>query len=129
VLDAAAILDLPSTAFDKRIGTTRKGLRDSVHTKGCIDGLSQGRPTERLEQALHRTRREQAGAKSLVSVSRDEDDRNLEPAAGQFFLKRRSAHAWHGDVQNQAARLTEQRRRKKLFGRRTRLRSEAECPE
>jgi len=86
----------------------------------------QSRVAEWLEQALHRTLFEHSRADSLVSLSGDEDDRNLLPAKLQFPLKIRSGHPRHGDVEDQAAGLADAIGPEELFRRREYAGSKAE---
>jgi hypothetical protein len=79
----------------------------SARSKCGIERLTQSRIAEWLEQALHGALFEQAGTDSLISVSGDVDDRNLLLAKGQFALQIRSAHARHGDVEDQTPGLTD----------------------
>src|SRR3954467_15008769 len=61
-------------------------------------------------------------------MRRDEYDRNPFSAALQFELQLRPRHARHGDVQNEAASLTNDGGREEILGGRERLRREAELP-
>ena len=70
-----------------------------VQAKGCIERIKQSRVAKWLEQALHRTLFEHSWAYSLISLSGDEDDWNLLPAALQFLLKFRPGHPRHGNVE------------------------------
>src|SRR2546423_2478670 len=73
-----------------------KGVSDrSVHPECGIYRVKQSRIAERLEKALRRTLFEHSRADSLISLSGDEDDRNLLPANHQFLLKVRSTHPRH----------------------------------
>ena len=101
----------------------------SVHPKSRIERLTQSRVAERLEQALHGTLFEQAWTDGLISVSGDEDDRNLFPAKRQFPLEIGSGHARHGDVEDEAPGLAEAIGREERFRRRERLDRKAELPE
>ena len=72
---------------------------------------------------------EQARTDGLVSVSGDEDDRNLLPATLQFPLEIGSGHARHGDVEDQTSGLADVIGREELFRRRERLDRKAELPQ
>lgn len=73
-----------------------------------INGLKQSGIAEWLEQAFDGTLFEQAWTDSFISLSGDEDDRNLSPASGQFLLEIRSRHPWrHGDIEDETSRLVD----------------------
>src|SRR5260370_21771336 len=101
----------------------------SAHAKSGIERLTQSRIAERLEKALHGTLFEHAWTDGLISVSGDEDDRNLFPAKFQFLLEIRSCHARHGDVQDQTPSLVDVIRLEELFRRRERMGRKAQLPE
>src|SRR5436190_16189227 len=88
-----------------------------VGSTGGIDRLEKRRVAERLEQALHGTASEQTWTDRLICLGGDIDDRKFRLAAPQLELEIRSAHAGHGDVENQALRLVDVLRRQKLFRR------------
>src|SRR5260370_26613840 len=50
-----------------------------THSKCDIERLKQSRVAEWLEQALHRTLFEQSRSNSLISLTGDDDDWNLQP--------------------------------------------------
>src|SRR5437660_12506681 len=85
-----------------------------------MERLKQSRVTEWLEQALHRTLFEQSRARSLISLSGDEDDWNLLPTTLQFLLKAGSGHSGHGNVEDQTSGWADVIGRADLFGRRQR---------
>jgi len=101
----------------------------SVRSKRDIERLKQVRVAERLEQTRHGTLFERSQTDGLVSLSGNEDDRNLLPGKLQFSLEIRSGHAWHGDVENQAPRLIDVVGREKCFRRAERLDRKAELNE
>src|SRR6202171_1678414 len=100
----------------------------SAHSKSGIERLTQSRVAEWLEQALHGTLFEQAWTDGLISVSGDEDNRNLFPAKRQFPLEIGSGHARHGDVEDQTSGPADAIGREELFRRRERLDCKAELP-
>ena len=80
----------------------------SVHAKGGLERLEQNGVAEWLVKAFHSTLFEQAWTNALISVSSDEDDRNLMPAAGQFALEVGSGHARrHGDIEDKTSGLVD----------------------
>src|SRR5258707_13297529 len=101
----------------------------SSHSKRGIERVKQSRVAEWFEQALHGTLFEHSRADGLISVSGDEDDRNLLPAKFQFLLEIRSCHARHGDVQDQTPSLVDVIRLEELFRRRERMGRKAQLPE
>src|ERR1700730_7309475 len=101
----------------------------SGHSKSGIEGLTQSRIAEWLEQALHGTLLEQFWTDGLISVSGDENDRNLLPAKLQFPLEIGSAHARHGDVEDQTSGPADAIGREELFRRRECLGRKAELPQ
>ena len=67
----------------------------SVRSKCDIERLKQIRVAERLEQARHGTLFERLQTDGLVSLSGDEEDRNLLPASfDSFGVQVRSYLAW-----------------------------------
>src|SRR5712692_4580154 len=95
--------------------------RISAHPKRGVERLNQGPLAERFEQALHGALFEHSRADGLISVSRDEDDRNILPAKLQFPLEIVSLHARHGDVQDETISLGDVIRGEELFRRRERM--------
>ncbi|MGC1633846.1 MAG: hypothetical protein WA744_00230, partial [Candidatus Acidiferrales bacterium] len=77
---------------------------------------------EGFKQALLGALFEHSRADSLVSVSSDEDDRNLLPANLQFVLELGSGHPRHGNVEDEAFGPVDAIGRKELFGGRERSR-------
>jgi len=77
----------------------------SACSKCEIERLEQGAIAERLEQALDCTLLEHLWPHGLVSLTCDEDDRDFLLAAFQFPLEIGSAHAGHGDVEDQTSGL------------------------
>jgi len=59
-------------------------------------------------------------ARSLISLSGDEDDWNLLPTTLQFLLKAGSGHSGHSNVEDQTSGLADAIGREKLFRRRER---------
>src|SRR6266566_178204 len=116
-------LVLPATWVMTLIGQVR--LQDSytslVYSECGVERLNQSPLAERLEQTPHGALFEHSRADGLISVSGDEDDRNLFPAKFQFSLEIRSCHARHGDVQDQTPSLVDVIRREELFRRRERM--------
>src|SRR5271163_2856358 len=98
----------------------------SVHRKSGIERLPQSRIAEWLEQALHGTLFKQVWTEGLISVSCDEDDRNIQPAERQFPLEIGSGHTRHGDVEDQTSRLADAIGREELFRRHECLDSKTE---
>jgi hypothetical protein len=90
---------------------------DLVRSKRGVERLKQSGITEWFKQALDRTLFEHSQAGGLICLSSNKDDRNLLPAKLQFPLEIGSAHAWHGDVEDQTSGLVEVIRREKLFRR------------
>src|SRR5712691_7842628 len=82
-------------------------MAGSAPSKRGIDRFQQGRLAEWLEQALDGTRFEHAGTDGLVSVSGNEDNRNLLPAKRELPLQIGPCHPRHGDVEDQTAGLAD----------------------
>src|SRR3981189_1073598 len=100
----------------------------SAHSKCGIERLTQSCVAEWLEQAFHGALFEQAWTDGLVSVSGDEDNRNLLPAKRQFPWEIASGHARHGDVEDQTSGLADAIGCEELFCRRERLDCKAKPP-
>src|SRR5882724_2442326 len=100
----------------------------SAHSKSGIERPKQSRVAEWLEEALHGTPLEHAWTDGLISVSGDEDDRNLLPAKRQFPLEIGSGHARHGDVEDQTSGLADAIGCEELFRRRERPGRKAKFP-
>src|SRR6266478_276848 len=110
-----------SSSTTKTIGVACD-LGDAFDWLGALAELMMiSQLAERFEQALHGALFEHSRADSLISVSGDEDDRNLLPAKLQFPLEIVSRHARHGDVQDQTISLGDVIRREELFRRRERM--------
>src|SRR6266446_4830560 len=101
----------------------------SAQSKCGIERLKQSRLAEWLEQAFHGTLCEHAWTDGLISVSGDEDDRNLLLAMRQFPLEIGSGHTRHSDVEDQTSGLADAIGREELFRRRERLDRKAELPQ
>src|SRR6266851_1665756 len=127
------------TSSTRQLGTSARGRARNSCAKANVSGsqpsergierIKQSRVAEWLEQALHGTLFEHLWADGRISVSGDEDDRNLFPAKFQFSLEIRSCHARHGDVQDQTPSLIDVIRREELFRRRERMGRKAQLPE
>src|SRR5215470_5624803 len=100
--------------------------RRLARSKSSIERPQQSRIAEWFGQALHCPLFEQARADCFISVSRNEDDRDIMPAKRQFPLEIRSRHSWHGDIEDQASGLTNVIGRQELLRRRERLNRIAE---
>src|SRR5579863_605497 len=82
----------------------RAGL--SLRVKCRLNRRKQSGVAEWLAQAFDGTLFEQPWTHSFISLSGDEDDGNLSPAAGQLPLEIRSGHAWgHGDIEDKTSGL------------------------
>jgi len=79
-------------------------------------GTQQSLLAERLQQTIDRAVLKNPVAAVLVAVRRDEDDRNLRLPKHQLSLEVWSAHAWHGDVQDQATHPLNTIRREESLG-------------
>src|SRR5690348_14915650 len=99
------------------------------HPERGIDRVQQRRLAEWLAQALHGTLFEHAWTNGPISVTGNEDDRNLLPAKLQFSLEIGPGHARHGDVEDQTPGLADATGREKLLRRRERLGRKAAFPQ
>src|ERR1700754_5095204 len=79
----------------------------SLHWNGGIERRKQSRIAEWLEQTLDGALFEHTWTDGLISMSGDEDDRNLLPAKRQFSLEIGAGHARHGDVEDQTSGLAD----------------------
>src|ERR1043166_5349424 len=97
--------------------------------KSHVERLAQGRVAERLEQARHRALFHEARKFRLIRMRRDKDDRDFMPTLHQLALEIGSAHARHGDVEDQTARVVNATGGKEFLCRGERLDRESELLE
>ncbi len=76
---------------------------NTIGVTGDSYRLQQRRLTERLREDVDGAALDHARTNRLITLSGDEHDRNVEPAAAQLVLEVGSAHAGHRDVEDEAA--------------------------
>src|ERR1700676_3006753 len=90
-------------AFSQLGGVTPLTARCTVTIQSLVDGIQQVLVQERLGQELHRTGFHGLYGHRDISVTGDEDDRNLYPGVTQLPLKVQTVDARQAHVENKAA--------------------------
>jgi hypothetical protein len=89
--------------------------------KGRVYGLEQRLFPEGFVQKVHRTGLERPRSRVVISMRRDEDDRNPTIDCNQLTLETESTHARHSHIKNQARRIVQLIRIQERFRRRKTL--------
>src|SRR6266436_3342149 len=88
----------------------------SFHPQSRLDRIQQSIVAEGLEQVIHCPAPQSARPQLLVSMSSDEDDRQVRMAAHQKSVQLEPAHPRHAHIEDQAVRLAHTIRAQEFLG-------------
>ena len=80
-------------------------MEHSYSLQRSFDGRKQICVVKRFEQKTRDSLLQHSSTNGLISLTSDEYDRNLSSATLQFLAEFQPTHAWHSDVEDQAASL------------------------